>query len=725
MAEVTEFFNPNHDARGRFTTSPAGGKHAAGAAGWNPKFEGSDRLKAQQRLLMTASKVRAGLAPDEKIALEDYMSTFQGSHAINQALLGKAKVQMATGKIPTTEHQKQTTLKSVRALEHVFDKTPLNAVPLRLVRGVGSVDKSWGKPGSLTGATLSTDALSSTTMDSDYATYAARTAASLAGKKPGGSVLMVMYAPENTVRALPASDIRFANAKEELGLKPPNPGHEVILPPGTQVKVHSDVAASDSGVDVNRTVFDRVVTVEVLPEDPDYRQPLSYRDNLSAAVTEAVSLFFNPHHDARGRFTSGPGGKRLPPPKNAAERELDDLIAGIRAKKAANAHLQAIHQQAKDSITGDETAAVRFYEGNFQRCGAMNDLLRFGKIREKNSEALDMIEDGEAGIRAHTEALKGAFTYAPKLSRPTTVYRAVRNMPGDTDPKQIAAMEAQRQLAQDRFDFKGMSFWDDKIDAARIGGDMTGKVLKDEGFMSTTADESRAKGYMAHSAPGEKPAMLKLTAPAGTPVIAVDSILGKDGGVEAELLLQPGTSYRVTGDVIENGQRVITGEIIAAESNLSALDRSTLLPIVSLFFNPYHDERGRFATSPASNVTKPDGGFTFDPVKGRMASTGYAVSPFPERSKVLDVENLKPKELRKAITDYVAENMDLAEKENHYVGGWRDPQPGGKVYLDISIVVKDKEEAIRIAKAKDQIAVFDFQTFESIQVDANAKSGQK
>lgn len=596
MTEVTHFFNPNHDARGRFTSGPSvgrfftrnAGKHSGPAAPYSPKFDKADRLRAQQQLLADASKLREGLTPGEKTALLDYTDTFQGSQAINHALQGRAKKEWDSGKPQTTKFQGQTTLKSVQEFERVFDKTPVNSTPLQLIRGIGEVGRSWGRPGDLEGKTMSAEGLTSTSMDVSYATYAAKTTARMKGNE-GGSVLMVMHVPAGTVRALPVSDILHANRKTsvELGAPPP-PGHEVILPPGTKIKVHNDVRMTPDMQLPGGEVFYRMLRVEVLPEDPDYRQNFSIRDNLSLAL-DGVSLFFNPNHDpSTGRFTSGPGGKgrrgkfkKAGKPKNKAEQELDDLIASIRKKNEGLKHLKPIHEHfsIRKDMTSDQIAAAFFYEGSFQRSGAINDIFRFGRIREKN--LTDETRD-EKQIRKHAEDLKAVFDTAPRLSKPTVVHRAVRNMPGDTDPKQIAAMEVERQRAQDKFDFTGMSYWDDKISAARKGGSLTGKVLKDEGFMSTTADERTAKGYMNYSAPGEKPAMLKLTAPAGTPVVAINSILEKDGGPQAELLLRPGTAYKVISDTIVDGARVITGEILPV-SRETSLSGEALLPIVSLY----------------------------------------------------------------------------------------------------------------------------------------------
>ena len=72
---------------------------------------------------------------------------------------------------------------------------------------------------------------------------------------------------------------------------------------------------------------------------------------------------------------------------------------------------------------------------------------------------------------------------------------------------------------------------------------------------------------------------------------------------------------------------------------------------------------------------------------------------------------------------YCSEHKDLLDKEDHYIGTWHDPNTGTK-YLDISINTQDAKVAREQCKQKDQIAYFDLQDFSSVEVDANATSGQ-
>lgn len=55
--------------------------------------------------------------------------------------------------------------------------------------------------------------------------------------------------------------------------------------------------------------------------------------------------------------------------------------------------------------------------------------------------------------------------------------------------------------------------------------------------------------------------------------------------------------------------------------------------------------------------------------------------------------------------------MEYAKNHNTHIGGWRE---NGKYYFDASIIVQDKEEAIRIGKKNEQIAIYDFQAGEPI-----------
>lgn len=96
-----------------------------------------------------------------------------------------------------------------------------------------------------------------------------------------------------------------------------------------------------------------------------------------------------------------------------------------------------------------------------------------------------------------------------------------------------------------------------------------------------------------------------------------------------------------------------------------------------------------------------------------------AVSPYPNRSKVVPLGKLTPK----VIQQYRDQNKDLLSKPGHHLGGWHDTETG-KVYLDISVVVKTHSEARKLSEDHDQIAYFNLRTFETVTVNREAKSGQ-
>ncbi len=117
-------------------------------------------------------------------------------------------------------------------------------------------------------------------------------------------------------------------------------------------------------------------------------------------------------------------------------------------------------------------------------------------------------------------------------------------------------------------------------------------------------------------------------------------------------------------------------------------------------------------------ISKPDGGFTYQPVTDEQPKTGYALSPYPERSFAKSASELSLDD----IADYVEKNADLLVESEHFLGAWHDPA-SGKVFLDVSIVTQDEGRAGTLAREKDQIAYFDLGKMQSVTVNADATSG--
>lgn len=105
----------------------------------------------------------------------------------------------------------------------------------------------------------------------------------------------------------------------------------------------------------------------------------------------------------------------------------------------------------------------------------------------------------------------------------------------------------------------------------------------------------------------------------------------------------------------------------------------------------------------------------------KIPVVGFCASPYPEFSKVYE----SSQELNALEIFEFIESVDpgIFEQEETYIGIWNDPETG-KVYLDVSKRYFTAEDARIACENNDQIAYFDLQTFESVDVDREAKSGQ-
>lgn len=101
-------------------------------------------------------------------------------------------------------------------------------------------------------------------------------------------------------------------------------------------------------------------------------------------------------------------------------------------------------------------------------------------------------------------------------------------------------------------------------------------------------------------------------------------------------------------------------------------------------------------------ASKNPNGFTIDlDLKPINQNAGYLVA-IPETQDCFDNEGLE-KVVRIAI------------ERNCYIGGWFNPE-NRKYYYDATFWVQDLNEAIKVAKANKQIAIFDLKNLRSIRV---------
>lgn len=103
-----------------------------------------------------------------------------------------------------------------------------------------------------------------------------------------------------------------------------------------------------------------------------------------------------------------------------------------------------------------------------------------------------------------------------------------------------------------------------------------------------------------------------------------------------------------------------------------------------------------------------DGGFSVNPMTGWNVRGGYAVAIHPECESVLAEITTGD------LLEFMIRNAATLALPGRIMGGWCDPSDG-RVYLDVSIMTGDLDEAMTLAIDHDQLAIFDFAAGESIK----------
>ena len=152
----------------------------------------------------------------------------------------------------------------------------------------------------------------------------------------------------------------------------------------------------------------------------------------------------------------------------------------------------------------------------------------------------------------------------------------------------------------------------------------------------------------------------------------------------------------------------------------------TILSEISKDKNGGFDKKEVSLSNLFSDVGTPDGGATVSIQNSKVISpiTGFCASPYPQYSKVFDnAEDVNYNALLDYIDNVNKQGDNLFEENDTYLGLWNDPETG-KVYLDVSKRYPSAQEARIACEENDQIAYFDLQLFESVDVDRQATSGQ-
>lgn len=109
------------------------------------------------------------------------------------------------------------------------------------------------------------------------------------------------------------------------------------------------------------------------------------------------------------------------------------------------------------------------------------------------------------------------------------------------------------------------------------------------------------------------------------------------------------------------------------------------------------DKESIMRGSAAAQSLKTSGGFSLDK-DGQSPTSGYMVSPYKERERVIDGDASASD-----ISIFEKDNADLLDKPGHFLGGWKD---SGKTYLDVSLNVPSRAEAHALGLKHGQLEVW-------------------
>lgn len=147
----------------------------------------------------------------------------------------------------------------------------------------------------------------------------------------------------------------------------------------------------------------------------------------------------------------------------------------------------------------------------------------------------------------------------------------------------------------------------------------------------------------------------------------------------------------------------VTGMPLEQQPSFARLRRSNAVPALTDFIR-----------------SNPDG-FTINSETYEPVSGGFVVAPLKE-AEIIVGENL-PEEV---LLDYLEDNRDIARAIGQpvYLGGWFDSE-SNQYFLDNTLIVPTAEEALYIAEAAEQLAIFDLNNFEEIRTDAGIRGLQE
>ncbi len=182
-------------------------------------------------------------------------------------------------------------------------------------------------------------------------------------------------------------------------------------------------------------------------------------------------------------------------------------------------------------------------------------------------------ERGVDGDRLDADAL--AFYRGHGYIEANAYLREGRTFSGEGKAKwtveQIDAIMSQSRLTRDVQVHRGVGGLGMFGHAGTGGKSLVGMEYTEPAYASTTADPNVAREFYAGEDYGGRGAILNIRVPAGTKAIQLSGLgpkpkhdweLPRPPEQEAELLLQRGLTYRITGDRTVNGIRYLDAEVV-------------------------------------------------------------------------------------------------------------------------------------------------------------------
>ena len=121
---------------------------------------------------------------------------------------------------------------------------------------------------------------------------------------------------------------------------------------------------------------------------------------------------------------------------------------------------------------------------------------------------------------------------------------------------------------------------------------------------------------------------------------------------------------------------------------------------------------------PILAAVKAGGGFTYQPVDDKTPTQGYAVASFPGAERVFDQDKITVDD----IFNFLKDHADKFDDPEVHAGGWVSD---GKVYLDLSQVKQNEQEAVDLGVKHNQYAIFDLGNFKEIEVPSERTKQRK